>query len=166
MAAFDLAMARWANLPGTGRPSTQALDEAQREDLALRAQVTVVEAFTWVRAFDDISRGGKDGFSRLDHYPRLKQVQLMLATRFVANKGIHVLARLSAVNSVPTIGGFARGPYSGGNQAVVFTWVGIGALPQITPNEDVALRTAFCDRWSGTPVITALREVKDWIHLW
>jgi len=174
VAAFDLALARWLTLPGTVYPS-QVLDEdqwkAKLEDLALRCQVTAVEAFTWARTFHDIA-SGKDGFTVLGGYPPLNQLPLMQAARFVANKGIHVMAQFSEVTTVPTIGGYARGPYGGGMHATIFRWVDEDSLPPITPREDLALRAACCGRWAakpptpGSPVVTALREVEDWIHRW
>ena len=167
-AAFARALNRLRNLPGLGCVNSQPLTSTQADDLAIRAQDTIVEAFLWARAFDDAARGN-DGARTLPGYRDKRPDKTMEAMRYVANKGIHVLLELTAVTQEAAFGPWGANPWGGSVHATRLAWVSDKnkiPAPRKGNESDEKQHKAFCDHWKGKPVMPAVDDIEAWVLSW
>ncbi|NGY63423.1 hypothetical protein G7043_31320 [Lentzea sp. NEAU-D13] len=173
-AAFDRALARWRAVPELNQGRLVPLDSAQATELLDLAHATAVEALLWARAFDDAARGS-DGIPALSGYPDKDKLPAEIkAARWAANKGVHLLVELAAVDHVGTIGAWGTAPWGAGLVAPMLRWVSDQSrLPQVKASPkgkidqgDQDIRDAFVAHWRGQPVAIGLTEVEAWLNHW
>lgn len=161
--AFDSAFVRFLQSPGMRHSSPDEPAPAVLEEFALHCQIVAVEALTWARAFYDALPVHEEN---LLESPTEEEL-LMQAARYAACKGIHVLGQYTDVSILhSSVGAFGMRSYGGAVQRPEFCWCPENSLPPTDENRknEVGLRKAFVDTWSGRRVVDTLHEVQVWLH--
>lgn len=165
LSAFELAWNRLLDSPGLHYLSPLPPDAPQLNEFTLHVQIAAVEALTWARAFDDAATGYEETFNPLPGYPPHGTVPLLLAARYAANKGIHVLAEVTEATVYPTLGPYGMAPFGGCVQRPIFRWCPAAMLPP--PGKmDKKTRPEFVSQWSNKTVVETVDETRTWLLQW